>query len=57
MVGKESGQRNRVERWNSTLRLRVYRLVRKTLRFSKSDEMHGLYLRLFIYNYNLSIVK
>ena len=46
-----------MERRNGTLRMRVCRLVRKTLSSSKSDEMHELYLRLFIYNYNLSLVK
>ncbi len=46
-----------VERRNSTLRQRVCHLIRKTLSFSKSDEMHELYLRLFIYNYNLSLIK
>jgi hypothetical protein len=35
----------------------VCRLVRKTLSSSKNDEMHELYLRLFIYHYNLSLVK
>ena len=55
MVGKESGQTNHVERWNNTLRQRICRFVRKTLSFSKSDEMHELYLHLFIYNYNVSL--
>jgi IS1 family transposase len=57
MVGKESGETNHVERWNNTLRQRVCRFVRKTLSFSKSDEMHELYLHLFVYNYNISLVK
>lgn len=49
MVGKESGETAHVERWNNTLRQRICRFVRKTLSFSKSDEMHKLYLHLFIY--------
>ena len=55
-VGKNSGQTNHVERWNCTLRQRVGRFVRKTLSFSKSEEMHELMLKLFIHNYNLSLV-
>lgn len=54
MVGKDSGETNHIERWNNTLRQRVARFVRKTLSFSKSDEMHELYLKLFIHSYNLS---
>ncbi|MEO1621776.1 MAG: IS1 family transposase [Cyanobacteria bacterium J06632_3] len=34
-VGKDSGQTNRIERFNCTLRQRVSRLVRKTLSFFK----------------------
>ncbi|MBC7448194.1 MAG: IS1 family transposase, partial [Hymenobacteraceae bacterium] len=41
-VGKESGETNHVDRWNNTLRQRIGRFVRKTLSFSKSDEMHEL---------------
>ena len=55
-VGKDSGQTNHVERWNCTLRQRVGRFVRKTLSFSKSESMHELMLKLFIHNYNLSLV-
>ncbi|MGI9105355.1 MAG: IS1 family transposase, partial [Pyrinomonadaceae bacterium] len=31
------------------------RFVRKSLSFSKSDEMHELCLRLFLHDYNLSL--
>ena len=55
MVGKETGETAHVERWNNTLRQRIGRFVRKTLAFSKTDEMHELYLHLFIYNYNQSL--
>ena len=57
MVGKETGETAHVERWNCTLRQRICRFVRKTLSFSKSDEMHQLYLKLFIYNYNMSLIN
>ena len=57
MVGKDLGETCHVERWNNTLRQRICRFIRKTLSFSKSDEMHELYLHLFVYNYNLSLVN
>ncbi len=56
-VGKDSGLTNHVERWTCTLRQRVGRFVRKSLSFSKSEEMHELMLKLFIHNYNLSLDK
>ena len=56
-VGKESGETNHVERWNNTLRQRIGRFVRKTLSFSKSDEMHELCLKLFLFNYNKTLAK
>lgn len=57
MVGKEEGETNHVERWNNTLRQRIPRFIRKSLSFSKSEEMHELYLKLFIYNYNASFIN
>jgi IS1 family transposase len=54
-VGKETGLTAHVERWNSTLRQRLGRFVRKSLSFSKSDMMHELCLRLFLHDYNLSL--
>jgi insertion element IS1 protein InsB len=51
-VGKESGQTGHVERWNCTLRQRLGRFVRKTLSFSKSEEMHEICLVLFLHYYN-----
>ncbi len=53
-VGKQCGQTNHVERWNNTLRQRVGRFVRKTLSFSKCDQMHLNCLSLFVHHYNLS---
>jgi len=52
-VGKETGQTAHVERWNNTLRQRLARFVRKTLSFSKSEQVHDLVLQFFIINYNL----
>jgi insertion element IS1 protein InsB len=52
-TGKEEGETCHVERWINTLRQRLSRFVRKTLSFSKSDEMHHCCLKLFIYRYNL----
>ena len=56
-VGKESGKTNHVERWNNTLRQRLGRFVRKTLSFSKCEEMHVACLSLFVHRYNLELVK
>ena len=54
-VGKETGQTNRIERFNCTLRQRVSRLVRKTLSFSKKLENHIGAIWLFIHHYNASL--
>lgn len=51
-VGKQSGETNHVERWNLTLRQRLGRFVRRTLSFSKCDQMHEVCLRLFLHRYN-----
>ena len=53
--GKETGLTAHIERWHNTLRQRLARFVRKTLSFSKSDEMHEICLRLFLHRYNLSL--
>ena len=55
-VGKDTGLTNHVERWNGTLRQRVGRFVRKTLSFSKCEKMHNLMLKLFIHEYNTSLL-
>jgi insertion element IS1 protein InsB len=54
-VGKETGETAHVERFNNTLRQRLARFVRKTLSFSKSQLMHEICLRLFIWRYNMDI--
>jgi insertion element IS1 protein InsB len=57
MVGKETDQTAHIERWFNTLRPRLARFTRKTLAFSKRDELHEGLLRLFIYDYNLSSIS
>lgn len=52
-TGKEGGETCHVERWINTPRRRLSRLVRKTLSFSKSRQMHYCCLKLFIHRYNL----
>jgi insertion element IS1 protein InsB len=56
-VGKDSGETARVERWNNTLRQRLGRFVRKSLSFSKSEEMHEVCLRIFLHSYNLALIS
>lgn len=55
-VGKSEGQTSHVERWNCTLRQRLARFVRKTLSFSKSEEMHEVCLKLFLHRYNSEVI-
>ena len=43
------------ERFNGILRQRLARFVRRTLSFSKCDEMHEICLRLFLHQYNRRI--
>ena len=52
-VTKQSGLTNHVERFNLTVRQRLARFVRKTLAFSKSDQLHLICLHLFLHRYNL----
>jgi len=56
-AGKDSGETAHIERWNNTLRQRLGRFVRKSLSFSKSEEMHEVCLRLFLHSYNLALVS
>jgi len=56
-AGKETGLTAHVERWNNTLRQRLGRFVRKSLSFSKSEEMHEICLRLFLHRYNLAFAS
>ena len=52
-VSKQSGLTNHIERFNNTIRQRLSRFVRKTLSFSKSEQMHLICLELFLHSYNL----
>ena len=54
--GKETGRTAHIERWNNTLRQRLARFVRKTLSFSKSDEMHEVSLKHFLHRYNADVI-
>lgn len=47
------GGTNHLERFHLTVRQRLGRFVRKTLSFSKSQEMHEATLKLFFHRYNL----
>ena len=51
-VGKSEGQTDHVERWDCTLGQRLGGFVRKTLSFSKSEQMHETCLVLFLHDYN-----
>ena len=54
---KKSGQTNHIERFNNTLRQRLGCLTRETLSFCKTlDSLHCI-LSLFIFQYNLNIIK
>jgi IS1 family transposase len=52
-----NGETNHVERWFNTLRQRLSRFVRKSLAFSKRDDLHEGLLRLFIDDYNRSCIS
>ncbi|MEE9355261.1 MAG: IS1 family transposase [Methylococcaceae bacterium] len=55
-VGKETGETSHIERWNNTLRQHLARFVRKTLSFSKCEQMHKICLRLFLHLYNTELL-
>lgn len=50
--GRDEGGTHHLERWNNTPRQRLARFVRRTLSFSKSDEMHTACLLLCVHRYN-----
>ena len=52
-ITKKARNTNHLERFNTTLRQRVSRLVRETLAFSKKVENHIGAIRYFICDYNL----
>jgi insertion element IS1 protein InsB len=56
-IRHEVGKRNtqQLERKHLTLRTRIKRLVRKTICFSKSTQMHDLVIGLFINRYEFGV--
>lgn len=52
-IGKKKTQK--IEQKHLTLRTRIKRLARKTICFSKSEEMHDLVIGLFINRYEFGI--
>ena len=57
MGKKKQGRTSQVEAFNTVLRQRLARLVRKTCAFSKSVEMHEIVIRWFIQQYNEEILS
>jgi len=57
MGKKKQGRTTQVEAFNTILRQRLARLVRKTCAFSKSFEMHEMVIRWFIQEYNEKILS
>ena len=54
-VGKASGKTSYIERFNCTMRQRIFRLVRKTLSFSKKIENLIGAIWNFVHHYNSQI--
>jgi len=54
-VRKESGETSHIERFNNTLRQRCANLVRKTLSFSKDENLHQIRIRMFIDHHNATV--
>ena len=57
MCRKKNGETSQVEAFNTILRQRLARLVRKTCAFSKCMKMHEAVIRWFIQDYNQSILS
>ena len=51
------GQTNHVERWFNTLRQRLVRFTRKTLAFSKRQDLHDGLVHLFICDYKRRVIS
>jgi len=56
-TGKGEGQTCHIERYNNIIRQRLGRFVRKTLSFSKCDQMHEMCLRIFLHEHNLNCLR
>ncbi len=54
-VGKDTGQKNYIERFNNTMRQRISRLAKKTLSFSKILSNHIGAIWYFIHEYNATL--
>jgi IS1 family transposase len=54
---KKGGRTSQVEAFNTILRQRLSRLVRRTCAFSKSEEMHETVIKWFIQDYNEQILS
>ena len=54
IVGKRNTQK--IERKHLTLRTRIKRLVRKTICFSKLEEMHDIVIGLFINRFEFGVL-
>ncbi len=52
MCKQKDGTNSQVEAFNTVLRQRLSRLIRKTCAFSKTFEMHEIVIRWFIQEYN-----
>jgi insertion element IS1 protein InsB len=57
MVDKAAGQTHHVERWFNTLRQRLARFTRKTLAFSKRQDLHDGLVHPFICDYNRGVIS
>ncbi len=57
MGKKKEGRTSQVEAFNTILRQRLARLIRKTCAFSKSFEMREIVIRWFIQEYNEEILS
>ena len=56
-VGKHTGLTNYVERHNGIVRQRIARFSRKTLRYSRCDEMHDAVIKLWVCEHNKRITE
>jgi insertion element IS1 protein InsB len=57
MSKRKNGETSQVEAFNTILRQRLARLVRKTCAFSKSEDNHEMVIRWFIQGYNEEILS
>jgi len=53
VIGKQNTQK--IERKHLTLRMRIKRLARKTICFSKLDQRHNIVIGLFVNRYEFGV--